>query len=152
MEAVAPQMADGTESAPPVTGTYALGGVFNHVQMVPPGNLHNRIHLARHARIMNYADGAGAVRDSRFNQRLVNILRIRPDVHEHRNAAAQHKRVRRGDERIGRHDNLVAGAAVDQQGGHLQSRGTGMNQQGLPGPGALHEQLMAFLRIIAVPA
>ena len=35
MYAVAPQMADGTESAPPVTGTYALGGVFNHVQMVP---------------------------------------------------------------------------------------------------------------------
>ena len=46
MEAVAPQMADGTASAPPVTGAYALGGVFNHVQMVPPGNLHNRIHLS----------------------------------------------------------------------------------------------------------
>ncbi len=101
---------------------------------------------------MNHANGAGAVRDGRFYQRLVNILRIRPDIHEYGNAAAQHKRVRRGDERIGRHDNLVARAAVDQQGRHLQCGGSGMNQQNLSGAGAFRKQFMAFFRVIAVSA
>ena len=125
---------------------------------------------------MNHANGAGAVRDGRFYQRLVNILRIRPDIHKYRLRSPQHKSVRRGHERIGRHDhlisrlnitkesrhlqcmcigrhdNLVARAAVDQQGRHLQRGGSGMNQQNLSGAGAFRKQFMAFFRVIAVSA
>ena len=152
VETVTAQMADRAEPTPSVAGTDALGGVFNHIQAVPLGNFHDCIHFTSHTRVMNHANGAGAVRDGRFYQRLVNILRIRPDIHEYGNAAAQHKRVRRGDERIGRHDNLVAWAAVDQQGRHLQCGGSGMNQQNLSGAGAFRKQFMAFFRVIAVSA
>ena len=38
VETVAAQMADGAEPTPSVTGADALGGIFNHVQAVPPGN------------------------------------------------------------------------------------------------------------------
>ena len=132
-------MPDRPQLAPLVGGAHALGRIFNHVQMIPASDIHDGIHLARHARVVNHANGPRPLRNGRFNQRLVNILGIRPDIHEHRHRAAQNEGVCGGHKCIGGHDDLVSGSAVNQQGGHFQGGGSGMDEKRFFGACALYE-------------
>ena len=43
MKAIAAQVTDGTEPLVLVAGKYSLRGVFNHQQIMAPGNRHDRV-------------------------------------------------------------------------------------------------------------
>src|SRR5437667_433580 len=71
-------------------------------------------------------------------------------VHEHRPRAPQHERVRGGNERERRQDDLVAGTRVDEQRRHLERVRAGGGQERLLRAGERLEQRVDLLRERAV--
>ena len=114
-----------------------MRGVLDDHEAIALGNVGEEVHLARDARIMHDADGARARRDCTLYQRLVEVQRVGPDVHEHGGRATQHERIRRGDERVGRHDDFVPGPDVREHGRHFQRRRARVAEQRPPAPDRL---------------
>src|SRR3989338_3413408 len=94
-------------------------------------DVHDCIHLAAYSRIMDrhYRFCLGSY--SGFYLRFVYVQRVRPDVDEDWHSAPQDEGVCRGDERIGRHDDLVSWFYISQNCRHLQSCGAGMGKERL---------------------
>src|SRR5579885_3365298 len=65
-----------------VIGTVCVGRVLNHAQPVPPRNRQNWFHLAWLPVEMYRDDGAGALRDSCFQQVRVHIECVRFHIDE----------------------------------------------------------------------
>ena len=82
----------------------------------------------------------------RLDQLFIHIHGIRTDVHKDRRRAPEHKGVRCGHEGIGRHNDLIAGLNVKEQGRHLGGMGTGGGQKSLRRPSFLLDPCAAFLR------
>ena len=97
---------------------------------VPSGQVEDRVHLAADAGVVNGDNGPGARGDQALKLALVQVQRVRPDVDEHGLGAAQDEGVGGGHEGERRHDHLVAGLDVEQQGRHLQRVRAGSGEQG----------------------
>ena len=91
MEAVAAKISNGTKGFSLIVGIHTLGRVLHYLQIMPSGDLHDRVHLAGHSCIMDRNDRAGLVCDRLFDQLLVNIHGIRSDIHKYDPCTAQHK-------------------------------------------------------------
>ena len=91
-------------------------------------SLREREHLvdrAREAAVVQRADRLRPRRDRRLEVGRVEIeLAVAHDVAEHRLGAGLPNRVRRGDERQGRRDHLVATADVERDERQLEGGGT----------------------------
>ena len=61
MEAVATEISNCTEGTAFICGDNALGGILYHQQIVPMGDIHDGIHLARNASVVNGHDHARAI-------------------------------------------------------------------------------------------
>ena len=94
MEAEATVVADAAESSALVACHDALRGVLDDQEMMPGGDIHDRVHLAGDAGVVDRNDGPCLVGDGVLNLCLINIHGIRTDIHEDNGGAAQHKGVR----------------------------------------------------------
>ena len=119
VEAVATEVAEGTERAALVGGHHSLRGIFDDEQVVAVGDFVDGVHLAGDTRIMHGHDGLGLFGDGAFDQLLVEVHGVGADVHEHALGTAHGERVGGTDERERRHDDLVAGLYVAEQRRHL---------------------------------
>ena len=91
MEAVAAKISDGAKGFSFIIGIHTLGRVFHYLQIMPSGNLHDRVHLAGYSCIMDRNDRTGLICDRLFDQLLVNIHGIRSDIHKYDPCTAKHK-------------------------------------------------------------
>ena len=124
-------------------------------QVVPGGDVHDRVHV-RHLPVeMHGEDGAGPLRNRGFDLRRIDVERDRVDVHEHRLRPGPPDAPGRAEEREGRRDHLVAAVAraalaaggvvrADLQGHQAHQEGVGAagDAQGvlgaaIPGRGGL---------------
>ena len=129
MEAVTAEVADRPEITFFVGRADSLGGIFDDQQPMPPRDIHDHVHIAADAGVMNRNDHPGPGSDRLLDQTLVDIHGIRPDIDENRHAAPQDEGIRRGDKCVGRNDELIPGLNIAQNGRHLQSRRAGVRQQ-----------------------
>ena len=130
---------------PLVVGEQALGGVLDDEQVVAARDLHDRVHVAADAGVVDGHDRLRPRGDRRLDPRLVDVQRVGPDVDEDRRRAAQRERVRRRDERERRHDHLVAGSHAAEDRRHLEGRRAGVGEERLPGADPLLEPGAAAL-------
>ena len=129
MEAVASEIPDGSQRFSVIIGFHSLRRVFHHFQIVLPGNLHDRIHLAGHAGVVYRNDRLCFFCDRLFDQLLVYIHGIRPDIHKHDLRPSENKGVGRGNKGIRRHDHLVSRMDIAEISRHFQCMGTGSRQK-----------------------
>ena len=116
VEAVGPQRADRAERLALVEGVDPLGRVLQHLQAVPGGDGHDVVHRAADPRVMDREDGPRPRRDGSLDGVLVDVQRVRADVHEDRPGPEADDGVGGGDERERRQDDLVAGPEVAEHG------------------------------------
>ena len=77
--------------------------------------LHDSIHLAADAGVMDDGHRTGARRDQPLQVAFVKVERLRPDVDEHRSGAAQDEGVGSRVEGEGQDGYLVARPGVEQE-------------------------------------
>ena len=85
----------------------------------------------------------GARRDQSRHLVQIEVRMVGAAVREHDPGALPHKGQRRGHERVGRHDDFVAGADVRQDGRHFQGVGAAGRQQDLAEAAAAFEEFLA---------
>ena len=109
-----------------------VGGVFDHKEVMAPGQLHDAVHVAGYARVMHQRDRPRARGDQLLQLFRIDVGVQRAAVGKDDPGAPQHKSIGRRDKGKGGDDHLVAGADTRQDSGHLQSIGAGGGQQRLP--------------------
>ena len=145
MEGIAAVVADSAERLSLVRGHNCLRRVLHNLEVVTPGNVHNRVHLTGDACVVNRHNGNGLVGDGVLNFGLVDVHGVGTNVHKHQLGAAQHKRVGGGAERKRRQNHLVAGLDIKQQRRHFERVRAGRGEQRLGGAGFFFQPLMAPL-------
>ena len=150
MEGQGGEVAEPAQRPVAVAGEDGVGGVLDHEQVVAPGDLEDRVHVAAHAGVVDRHDRPGPGRDGRLDHRLVDVQRVGPDVHEDGRGAPEDEGVGRRHEGEGRHDDLVAGPDPAEDGRHLESRRAGMGEERLATADPLLEPAGAALRERAV--
>ena len=91
-----------------VLGAMGLGGILDHHQVAPAGDLQNRIHVGRLAIEMHRNNGFRFGRDGGFDLRGVDGVRRGVDVHENRRGPGVTDGRDRGYEGEGRGDDFVS--------------------------------------------
>ena len=74
---------------------------------------------------MDYQDHPGLRRDQLFNCGRINVRVIRTGIGKADPGTSQHEGICRGNEGIGRHDNLITGLNIAKYGSHFQGIGAG---------------------------
>ena len=151
VETLGGHTAEGAQVLALVAAEEAVGVVFHHCHPVAVGDLQDRVHFAADPGVVHRQDGPGAGAEQGLQAGLVEVEAVGADIAEDRAGPAQHEGVDRGDEGKGRHDDLVAGLDVQEQGRHLQGMGAGGSQQGLGHPQDLFQQGMAAPGKGAIP-
>ena len=123
MEGISTEVSDRTQRLALVGGHDSLCSIFYDQQVVALRDVHDGVHFASHTSIMHRHDRPGTRRDGCRYQSLVYIQCIRADVHKHRDPAAQHEGIGRGNKGIGRHDHLITGLDIREHRRHIQRRG-----------------------------
>ena len=113
-------------------------------------NLHDDVHLAAHAGVVDWNDGSRPLGDRRFDQALVHVERVRPDIDEDRGRAPQDEGVCGRYERERRHDHFVA--RLHQQHGSHFERGRARVGQQAGGAKVILEPSLALGRKVPSPA
>lgn len=62
-------------------------------QVVVRGDLHDRVHLAGHAGIVNGDDGLGSRGDGVYDASFINVERVGPNIDKDWHTTAQHEGV-----------------------------------------------------------
>jgi len=121
----------GARAAPPVGGAMGLAGIFDHGQAMPPRNLHNRVHVATDAPVVDNEDRPGARRDSRFNAGGIEVHGRPVHIHKYRHRAVVNDR--RGAARPGerRGDHLVPCLHAARRHAHVQGRGAAVGSHAI---------------------
>ena len=119
---------------------------------MPSGYVHDRIHLTGNTRIVDGDDRPRSVRHCLFDQRLVNIHGVRPDVDKNCPGSAENKGIRGGYKCVRRHDHLIALPDIDQERCKLCRLRAGGRQQAFCHACILLDPLTALLRERTVPA
>ena len=130
----------------------SLRRIFHDRQMMLLRNLHDRIHLTAHARIVNRRDRPGLLCDRIFDQRFIDIHRIRPDIHKDRSGPAQHKSIRRRNKGIGGQDHLIPLLDIQKKRCQLRRLRTRRCEQTSRRFGLFLDPFTALLRKRAVTA
>ena len=137
------QMPDRPERTTLVERIDRLRGIFDDQQSVPIRNLHNRVHVTGDARIVDGHDDLRARRHERLDEVRVDIRLVRPAVGEHDLRPLPNERQRRRNERVGRHDHLVARPDPRENRRHLQRVRAGRREQTLAEAIPLLEEFLA---------
>ena len=98
---------------------------------MPTGDIHNRIHLTAHARIMHRRNNLCARRDGVLNLFLVHVHGVRPDIHKHRRGSPQYKGIGGRHKGVGGHDHFIPRFYIRKQRRQLRGVGTGSSEQAL---------------------
>lgn len=150
MEGEGSEMADGAEGAVAVVGVDAMGGIFDHEEVVLTGEFHNAVHITGHAGIMDHDDDAGARGDERSDGIGGDIGIERSAIgKDHVGPFAEEGDGGR-DEGIGGHDDFIAGMELTEHGAHLEGISAGGAEEALAEAVALFEEGMAALGEVAV--
>ena len=152
VEAVAPEVSDGSEGTALVRAHDALCGILDHDEVVTACDVDDGVHLAGHAGVVHRNNHAGAVGDGRLNLRLVDIHRVRADVDKDELSADRHESRRSAREGEAGKDHLVAGLKAAEVRCHLERIGSGGCEQDLLGVEALLHPGVALARERAVSA
>ena len=152
MEAVAAHVTDGAQSPALIPAHHALRGILHHFQVVAPGDLHDGIHLAGYACIVNHADDGGLVGNGGLDFGLVDVHGVRADVHIDDLCAPLDKGVRSGDKGVGGQNHFIARLYIAQQSSHFQRTGAGGGQQNLGCAGLFLKPFVALFGEGAVAA
>ena len=128
MEAETAKSPDGSELSAFIGRQNPLRRVLNHRQIMTFRDIHDHIHLTGNPGIMDRHDGLRFLRNRRFYLRLIDIHRIRPDIHKNRLRPPEDKSIRRGNKGIGRHDHLIPLPDIRKQRRQLRSMSTGRRQ------------------------
>ena len=99
---------------------------------------------------MHGKDRLGARRDQVFQQLLIEVQRVRPDVDKYRARSAQDERIDGRDKSERRHDDLIAGGDSQQEGAHLQGVRARCGQQCTRAAQLLFQVLVAAVRVGSV--
>ena len=121
------------------------GGVLDEHDLLRYGGL-QRLPLDRSAEEMHRHDGARPRRHRRSDGGRVEDERVRFDVDEHRARSAQLHRVRRGRERVGRDDHLVARSDLERKEREMKRRGSRRDGGGVRGPDGLRDGRLELRR------
>src|SRR5262249_45050163 len=70
--------------------------------------------------------------DRVFDERFIQVERVRADIDEAYTCAAKREGIGRRDERVRRHDHFIAGSDVREHCTHLERPGARMCQERLP--------------------
>jgi len=98
--------------------------IFNDKQVVTLGNVHNDIHLTRHSGIMHGNNRLSLGRNRFFNQTLIDIHGLWPNVHKYNSCTPKCESIRSAHKRVTGHDNLIALFDVQQNRCHLKGMRT----------------------------
>jgi len=106
-----------------VFGTKALGGVFDHDQIVAVGDRVDLVHVGRLPVQADRHDGLGARGDGGLDLGGVDVAGVRLDIHENRLGAEQHNYFCSRDKGERRGDHLITG--LDAHGHQADQQGFG---------------------------
>src|SRR5262245_20408552 len=79
--------------SPLISCVKAMRIVFDYCYGMPPCDWHDRLHFARDARVMHKKNGLGVSGNALVDLGLINVERIRANIHKDRSSAAQDKRI-----------------------------------------------------------
>ena len=113
-KAEAAEVSDGAGAAPLVLRADRLRAVLDHVQVVPLGDRHNRIHVGHLSVQVHGHDHLGFRCDRGLDQAWLDVVAVWIDVHEHRHCAHPVDAAARGEEGVRRGDDFIA--ALDAEG------------------------------------
>ena len=96
------------------------GRILDHRHAAALCDRQDRRELAWHAELVDDEDRPGPLRHRRFDERGIDVERVRGDIDEHRRRTAAADGVRRRDERMTDGDHLVAGPDAEGQQSEVQ--------------------------------
>ena len=128
MKTLRRQRSKGTQFAAAIGAEQAVRIVFHNGDLMGARNSHDDVHLTSHAGIMNWNDRLRAPADGSFDQPLVEIQGVRPDVDEYRPRASQHKRIDSGYKGKRGHDDFIARPNIEEERRHFQRVSAGGGQ------------------------
>ena len=108
-----------------------MGCVLDHLQPMVAGQRSDRLHVAGEARDMHRHDGAGARRDRGRHPCRVDGHGRGVDIDQHGRRAHLDDGERRGDEGVGRGDDLVTRADAERLQRQQQSHSVGVHRDGM---------------------
>src|SRR5213593_178718 len=108
IEAKAGGVAYGSNSSAVVAGAVGLGRVFNHSQLIAPGNLEHLVHVRWLAVQMDRDDRFGSRRNAIFDSFDVDGVGLRINVHKDGRRPGMHDRLSRGNEAVAGGNHFVA--------------------------------------------
>ena len=108
LEAEAAQVTNGAQLFPAIHGQMCLAGIFDHLELVLLGDLHDAVHIAGLAHHVHGHDGLGVFGDPFFHVVGVDLIRLRVQVGQHRQGPGGQDRGDCAGVGIGRGDDLVA--------------------------------------------
>ena len=120
VEAEAAEVPDGSGAAAPVFSAVRLGGVLDDDQVMPRGDLHDRVHIGHLAVQVHGQDGSGARGDPRLDLADVHQIGARIDIDEDRRRADHDDRFGSGEEGVRNRDDLIARTDPGRPQGQMQ--------------------------------
>lgn len=151
VERIAAERADGPEGGALVRAHDALRRVLDDQEPVTAGDVHDHVHLARDAGIVDRHYHARAVGYGRLDLGLVDVHGVGADVDEDEPRPGEDERRGGGGEGEARQDDLVARLKLAEQRRHLERRGARGGEQRLLGAEPVLQPLVAAHRERAVP-
>ena len=82
-------MTDGTSTPFAPLAAVRVRAIFQHEQFMPCRDVHDRVHISEAESKMNRNDGACAFGDGCFDQRRINAITVRINIHEDRRCASE---------------------------------------------------------------
>ena len=119
VKAEAAHVAEGAQRFPVKMSAVGLRAVFDHPQVMLPGDFHYPAHIAAHAVEMHGHEGLRAGRDGRFDFFRIQIV-IFVRLHKDRRCARLRNAHHTGDVGVGTDDDFVSRADVQKMHAHPQ--------------------------------
>ena len=152
MERVAAEIADRAQSLSLVGGHDALRGIFDNLEIMPAGYIHDCVHLAADTCVVYSHDSFGLVRDRFFDPVLIDIHGIRTDIHKYGRRAGKNDRSRRAGEGKAGQDDFIALFKAAQKRRHFKGGGAAGRQKRAGRAEAFLDPGVAFLGKLSVTA
>ena len=152
VERIAAKVGDCSQCPSFIGGHHTLGSILDDLKLVPGRDIHNGIHFARDARVMDGDDGFGAAGDGCLDFGLINIHGIRTDIHKYRYGAGQNNGGRGAGKGIAGKNDFIPGFQTAENRRHFKGRGPAGRQEDLACIETLFDPGMAFLCKSAVAA
>jgi hypothetical protein len=136
--------AESAEIAATIFAVKTVRIVFDDRDLVRASDGEDRFHFAADAYVMNEEDRLRALRNALFDQVLVDIQRVRADVHENGSRAAEDERVGGRDKGKRGQNYFVSRLDPQEERGHFQRMRAGGREERFRNPERLFEQPVAL--------